>query len=281
MRVCNDSDTALDAVDFAAYHRPELERDEVKYNVILGILERVAKEKPAGLLCWTLGDPGACALKTPGNWAIVLGDLNQAQCRALADHTTELDYPGVVGPGLTAEWFVQRARACGLEFAEPIAQQIHTLRDPPRYPGASGHARAVTADDAGLFADWLTAFVREATPRDPVPPREQLERTAGEGRYLFWIDKGRPVSIAGIVRRLRTCAAIAGVYTPPGLRGRGYAGSVTAAVVEQIYAEGRATACLYTDLSNPFSNRCYAKIGFRPAYSSLHFHRQMQAAEQA
>lgn len=117
----------------------------------------------------------------------------------------------------------------------------------------------------------------EAAPADAIPAREQLERTAGEGRYSFWIDDGRPVSMAGIVRSLRTCAAIAGVYTPPALRGRGYAGSVTAAVLERIYAEGRTTACLYTDLSNPFSNRCYAKIGFKPVCSSFHFHRRTQA----
>jgi hypothetical protein len=40
--------------------------------------------------------------------------------------------------------------------------------------------------------------------------------------------------------------------TPPELRGRGYAGSVTAALVERIYAEGKSFACLYTDLRNPF-----------------------------
>lgn len=75
---------------------------------------------------------------------------------------------------------------------------------------------------------------------------------------------GRPVSLAGIVRRTRNAAAIAIVYTPPELRGRGYAGSVTAAVVEKIYAEDRRIACLYVDLRNPAATRCYAKIGFKP-----------------
>ena len=74
--------------------------------------------------------------------------------------------------------------------------------------------------------------------------------------------------MAGIERRTRHAAAIAGVYTPPALRGRGYAGSVTAAVVERIFAEGKTAACLYTDLRNPYSNRCYAKIGFEPACRS-------------
>jgi predicted GNAT family acetyltransferase len=119
------------------------------------------------------------------------------------------------------------------------------------------------AEDADLFADWLLAFFREAVPHDPLPRREQLEKTAGEGGYMFWTVNGEPVSMAGIVRRTRNAAAIAGVYTPPALRGRGYAGSATAAVVEKIFSEGKAAACLYTDLRNPASNRCHARIGFR------------------
>src|SRR5262249_6751434 len=76
---------------------------------------------------------------------------------------------------------------------------------------------------------------------------------------------------AGIVRRTRHAAAIAGVYTPPALRGRGYARSVTAAVVERIFAEGKIAACLYSDLRNPSSNRCYAKIGFQPGCCFWHY----------
>jgi predicted GNAT family acetyltransferase len=84
---------------------------------------------------------------------------------------------------------------------------------------------------------------------------------------------GEPVAMAGIVRWTRNAAAIAGVYTPLSLRGRGYAGSVTAAVVERVFAEGKTAACLYTDLRNPASNRCYAKIGFEPACRSWHYPR--------
>jgi predicted GNAT family acetyltransferase len=122
-----------------------------------------------------------------------------------------------------------------------------------------------------MFAEWSIAFAREAVPHDPPPSRERLEQVVGEGRHQFWIVDGEPVSMAGIVRRTRHAAAIAGVYTPPALRGRGYAGSVTAAVVEHAFAEGKTTACLYTDLRNPYSNRCYAKIGFRPVCLSWHY----------
>jgi len=87
--------------------------------------------------------------------------------------------------------------------------------------------------------------------------------------------------MAAIVRRTRGAAAIVFVYTPPSLRGKGYAGSVTAAVVEQAFAEGKTMACLYTSLSNPFSNRCYAKIGFKPVCDAAHIPTAAARAERA
>jgi predicted GNAT family acetyltransferase len=165
----------------------------------------------------------------------------------------------VIGLDLTARWFTDRAQVLGEQFLEPEPQQIYLISDKPRYPGAPGHARPATIDDAPLLADWLMAFYQEAVPHDPLPPREELEHAAREDRFLFWIESGEPVSMAGVVRRLKTSAAITGVYTPPKLRGRGYAGSVTAATVERIYAEGRKIACLYADLRNPASNRCYIR----------------------
>jgi RimJ/RimL family protein N-acetyltransferase len=256
---------------------PALEQDEVRHNLILANLGRLALDPSPNLRCWTLGPTGACAVQTPG-YPIVLGELNQAQCRTLAEETRDLDYPGVVGPDQTALWFAEHAVALGLRFDDPIPQQIHVLRDKPSYPGAPGYSRLVVPDDADLFAEWSIAFLREAVPHDPVPDRELLKRSALHGHSLLWIVNSEPVSTATIGRRTRQTAAINRVYTPPHLRGRGYAGSVTAALVERIFEEGRNAACLYTDLRNPSSNHCYAKIGFKPACPSWHFPRGQAAA---
>jgi GNAT superfamily N-acetyltransferase len=249
-----------------------LEADEARHNVMLWILGRIGVDGQLAFRHWTLGAPGQCAAQTPPH-PIVLGDLLDTQCQALAEQTREVEYRGVVGPDRTAMWFAHRAADLGVTFLDPILQRIHALRDTPRYPGAPGHARLVGSDDTDLFVDWTVAFMREAVPHDPPPDREKVAKAAGEGRYMFWTVDGEPVSVAGIQRRTRNAAAIAGVYTPPHLRGRGYAGSVTAAVVEHAYAEGKTTACLYTDLRNPFSNRCYAKIGFKPVCASWHYPR--------
>src|SRR5439155_16196462 len=127
----------------------------------------------------------------------------------------------------TAKWFTGRAGELGLQFLKPEALQLYSINDKPRYSGASGRARPVTIGDATLLADWLTAFHRETLPHYPVPAREELERAASEDRFLFWIDHGGPVSMAGIARRIKISAAIRAVYTPPALRDRGYAGSVS------------------------------------------------------
>ena len=109
----------------------------------------------------------------------------------------------------------------------------------------------------------MAAFLREAVPYEPIPPAEQMATDAQSGRYLFWTVDNVPVSMAGKVRETATLAAIFGVYTPPGHRARGYACSVTAGLCERLFAEGKRVLCLHTDLANPYSNRCYAKIGFK------------------
>jgi hypothetical protein len=200
--------------DFLAYHLPALERDEVRHNLILANLSRLALEPSSNLRWWTLGPTGACAVQAPG-YPIVQGELDQAQCGTLAGETRNLDYPGVVGPDQTARWFAERAIALGLRFDDPIPQQIHVLRDQPSYPGATGCSRLVEPDDAELFAEWSIAFLREAVPHDPVPDREWLKRSALQGRSLLWIVDGEPVATATIGRRTRQTAAINRVYTPP------------------------------------------------------------------
>src|SRR5262249_22281417 len=145
--------------------------DEVRHSVLLTILARIEAQAEPLPLWWPLGGPGECAAQMPG-YPIMLGDVAPAQARLLAGQTRDLDYAGIVGPERTACWFADPAAPPGATCGEPIPQQIHTLCDKPRYPGAPGHARVATSADAPLFGDWMIAFQREAVPHDPVPSRE-------------------------------------------------------------------------------------------------------------
>ena len=176
--------------EFADFHGPALERDEVKYNLILGLLGRLVATPATEARLWTLGAPGACAMQTTPDNAIILGQLAAEQCYGFAEATLGLDYPGVVGVDLTARLFAERAAERGMRFVEPIPQLIHVLRRPPVYRAVPGSARPVGLADTDLFAEWLIAFFKEATPHDTPPPRHALEQTAAAGNYRI-LDRRR------------------------------------------------------------------------------------------
>jgi len=263
----------MDLDEFAARHLPALGGDEVRFDQVIGATMTAVKEKPPGFRHWTLGGPGHCAIQRPGR-AILLGNLDVEDCRELARVTMAIDYAGVIGSGEAPRWFVEHATALGARFEDPLPHRIHVLSDAPRYPGVAGSPRTVTAADVPLLFEWITAFCREALPHETPPDRASAETGAASGRHLFWTVDGVPVSMAAVTRRLRRTGAISLVYTPPEHRGQGYAGSATAAVAERLFAEGMSSVSLHTDLRNPVSNRCYAKIGFTPHCDAWHYLRR-------
>ncbi len=241
--------------------------------MMLGVLTSMTAAQPEGVQTWTLGQPGQCAIMKPGG-QILLADLEEPQCRRLAEATAHIDYSGIIGPEQTAIWFTRRARELGAEFLEPMPQRIHSLSERPIHPVAAGYARQAMSRDVALLTDWLASFVGEASPHEIAPSRASVEKGVFSGRYFVWTTGEEPVSMAAIVRRTRHSGGIAAVFTPLRLRGKGYAGAVTAAVVEHLLEEGKTMACLNTDLRNPSSNRCYAEIGFKLVCDTVFFPRR-------
>jgi predicted GNAT family acetyltransferase len=86
-----------------------------------------------------------------------------------------------------------------------------------------------------------------------------------EGRgtaYLWENEAGTPVAMASASGPTPHGIRIGGVYTPPELRGRGYASSAVAALSARLLDEGRRLCFLFTDASNPTSNSIYRRIGY-------------------
>jgi predicted GNAT family acetyltransferase len=85
---------------------------------------------------------------------------------------------------------------------------------------------------------------------------------------MLWEDEGEPVSFAGWGGRTPNGIRVGPVYTPPELRGRGYATALTAELSQRLldgrlFDGGRQFCFLYTDLANPTSNAIYERIGYR------------------
>ena len=65
---------------------------------------------------------------------------------------------------------------------------------------------------------------------------------------------------------------ISWVYTPPALRGRGYASACVAALSQRLLDSGRRFCFLYTDLANPTANKLYQRIGYRQVIDASIYH---------
>ncbi|MCA1588626.1 MAG: GNAT family N-acetyltransferase [Chloroflexi bacterium] len=109
---------------------------------------------------------------------------------------------------------------------------------------------------------------RRAVPHSPPLP----DPDAAAGRWIegkirtgyVWEDEGEVVSLVGTGGETPNGIRIGPVYTPPERRGRGYASSLTAAASQDQLERGRRFVFLFTDLSNPTSNKIYQAIGYRP-----------------
>jgi predicted GNAT family acetyltransferase len=91
-----------------------------------------------------------------------------------------------------------------------------------------------------------------------------VEDRIGYGGLTLWEADGVPVSLAGLTRTVAGAVRVGPVYTPPALRGRGYAAAVTAAVSRAALGAGAREVLLFTDLANPTSNALYQRIGYVP-----------------
>jgi len=134
---------------------------------------------------------------------------------------------------------------------------------PPR-PAPEGAARLAARPDRDLLAGWFDAFAREIGD----PPRHDyhavVDERLGYGGIMVWEAGGAPVSVAVLTRVVAGMVRVGSVYTPPALRGRGYAGAATAAASQAALDAGVREVVLYTDLANPTSNALYQRLGYRP-----------------
>jgi predicted GNAT family acetyltransferase len=124
--------------------------------------------------------------------------------------------------------------------------------------------RLAAAEDLDILTQWQTSFLQEALGEyKPEMARRSSERRIATGEAFIWDDNG-PVAMAVKTRPTPHGCTVSGVYTPPELRGRGYASSCVAALSQHLLDAGKQFCNLFTDLANPTSNSIYQKIGYEP-----------------
>lgn len=261
---------------FFACVAPFLERNEAAHTLQLGMRARLERDPHAfgahdPRLYAVLEDDRVvgASVQTPPFGAALSTFDDESAVDALAErmHADGVELPAVlaeVGPGRR---FVEHWNAlCGTTARIAIEQRIYEATEviPPRR--APGRMRPWEPSDRDLVVAWIDAFMAEAMPASPEGDGAGFvarKESDPSGALFIWEDGG-PVSLAGFGAPSPNGLRVGPVYTPPELRGRGYASTLTAAVTETVLSSGRRFAFLFTDLANPTSNAIYGRIGYRP-----------------
>jgi RimJ/RimL family protein N-acetyltransferase len=246
-------------------------------TVLAGVREGAFRDG-APLFAYGLDDQGdvvAAALRTPP-WALVatgIEDPADASEFVTLWHAEQPELPGASGEppaarAIAGAWseLTGVSSTCKRRMAMHALERVH----PPDRPAAGGLEGATFAHRRTLI-DWELAFREEAqTGAGSVEPI--IDRRLEAGRQFVWTDEV-PASTVAISPTVANVLRIGPVYTPPELRGRGYATSAVAAISERALRDG-VQPMLFTDLSNPTSNRIYAAIGYRRFgdWEEHHFH---------
>lgn len=271
-----------DAARFREDFLPHLMAEEVRHNLMLGLLHTLVTEPDVypefGL--WgvrSAGTPVAAALRTPP-YKLVLSDLPDRETAAtLARFLADRPLPGSVGVLPGGEWFPDAfAAEAGVGTEVTMRQGIFSLTRVEPVPSPGGGARAAGPADAPLVVRWVTDFSREALGEEEVDAvrlegivRRRLEGANPMHAVWLWEAGGEVVSLSGHGSLTPTGIRIGPVYTPPDLRGKGFATALVAAQSQWLLDQGRRCCFLYTDLSNPTSNAIYRRIGYVLAAESV------------
>ena len=178
---------------------------------------------------------------------------------------------GLLGPW---EQVVAARQALGLEHAptaptgrdELFSLTLSNLIVPEPLRARRVTCRRSDAADLDLLVAWRVAFNVESLGHTDGPDlrarsREDVTRTHEAGSIWMLLAGSEPVSCSAFNSRLPDMVQIGGVWTPPALRGRGYARSVVAGSLLDARRDGVTRAVLFAE--DPAAKRAYLPLGFR------------------
>jgi hypothetical protein len=264
-----------DPVAFRDAAVPYLVRNEARHNLVLGISSSLVARPGLYELfdLWVVSDGeevAGAALRTPPHNLVLAQPDGAPALDALVERLLDegQDLPGVVAAVPELDDFVGAWTDTHEVAATLVMRQgVYELREVEPTPAPPGSARAATLEDRELVLRWMRDFAEEVLPESDIERQtrlveDRLDPDDHSGLWL-WEDAGRPVAMSGYGSETPNGIRIGPVYTPPELRGRGYATGLVSTQSRWLLEAGRRFCFLYTDLDNPTSNALYRRIGYR------------------
>ena len=252
---------------------PFLLQHEAGNCIILGTVSGMTDVADDHLLATVVQDEQvvAVAMRTPPFGVILSGSGAAAVVGALVDEVvTSYDaIPSALGHPDVAQPFVQACcQRTGASSHISMTQGIYQLETVIMPQTMTGHGFIAGRDDMEQVVAYYRGFRHdvgvESRSDDELRTTvaKRIDATGHNGYYL-WQHDDDIVSMAGYMGPTGNGIRIGAVYTPPALRGRGYASACVASLSQHLLDSGYRFCFLYTDMNNPVSNHIYIRMGYR------------------
>ena len=259
------------ASDYLAATQQWLIEKELEHNLILGISNAIIASgeiNPNHVFVNVIENQKvlASSMKTASRAIIANFSKDDAAIKMLAEYYQEVSIAldGVVGEQSIAKAF---SKHYGKEQIAETGLLVHQLHSLNSIEFAPGKMMVATQEHFNFICGWTHKFERDALI-DPPKSKDEIERSTQRwidaGQIFFWVIDEVIVSMAAIVRTTAHVGIVGLVYTPASLRGNGYATALVHAVSDTILKQGYASCGLFTEKSNPTSNKIYHRIGYEP-----------------
>ena len=253
--------------DFLQRAESWLLASEAEHNLHLSLayVRRDAGATGADVLFGTVeqdGDLVGCVIRTPPH-KVLITSMPPEAAPDIVGPVAELydEIPAVLGPADSAVAVASAWTALkGGGWETGMQQRIYRLDQVEPVRPVPGAMRLATMDDLELLTDWGTGFARDAG-HGFLLAREQVNRMIERQDPHIWQDES-PASMAVAQGATPNGCRVGYVYTPPELRGRGYASALVARLSQRMLDSGMTFCVLYTDLGNPTPNAIYQRIGY-------------------
>ncbi|MGC9930985.1 GNAT family N-acetyltransferase [Priestia aryabhattai] len=254
--------------EFKNQVEPLLAKNEVLHNLALGILYSLHENsKPNFMGVISKDGRAALVLLQTHPKQIILSQIQQlteGELSEAAELLQEIAVPGLVGERQTVLYLSQKLAALkNQEASLKMDQRIYRLGKVKKAADAEGMLVKAKLEHLPLVTEWIWAFMGGIG--EPVS-KEQAVKTGEafiKAEWLFlWEANGKYVSIANATRPTDHNITINFVYTPQKERKKGYASSCVSSLSQLMLDKGFQTTSLYTDMTNPTSNKIYMEIGY-------------------
>ena len=265
---------AADVEAFAARVRPFLLEHESENCVALGVLGGARKPGDQLYLAaayWGERIVGVAVMPADGPLLLATGTTEGAVVPMAEDLLSSGPTVAIaIAAPVVAAAFARSVTALtGSDAALAARERAHRLTAVRSASRPAGALRRAGSTDRALLVDWIAAFVQETFGEDDRPAVERfvdgyLAGVSSQRDLFLWEHAGEPVSMSGASGPTPNGIRVNFVYTPPELRGRGFASAAVATLSQALLDAGNRSCFLLTDLANPTSNRIYAAIGYEP-----------------